>query len=118
MIKQDEYECVDRRKARFVANGYAQQMPMHYDATWAPSAHYATLSHLISLAVHLDLMIRHIDVKCASLNGALEEEIYIEQPAIINGDHTHNPPLFLKALYGLNQPVPMAAAPARCSSLS
>jgi hypothetical protein len=87
-INRDEHGCIERRKARFLGKGFAQELHVHCDATWAPTAHYATLRLLFSLAVLLDLMIRHIDVKCAFLNGALEEEIYTEQPAILNDGNT------------------------------
>jgi hypothetical protein len=76
---------------------------VHYDATWAPTAHHATLRLLFSPAVQLELIIRHIKVKCAFLNGALEVEIHIEQPAILNDGNTNNVWLLHKALYGLKQ---------------
>jgi hypothetical protein len=102
-VTRDEYGCIERREARFVAKGFAQKLYVHYDATWAPTAHYATLRFLFSLAVQLDLMIRHIDVERAFLNGALEEEIYIEQPAVLNDGNNDNVWLLHKALYGLKQ---------------
>jgi hypothetical protein len=98
-IKRNEHGCIERRKARFVAKGFAQKLHVHYDVTWVPTAHYVTLRLLFSLAVKLDLLIRHFDVKCAFLNGALEEEIHIEQPAILNDGNTHNVWLLHKALY-------------------
>jgi hypothetical protein len=73
-VQRDENCCIEPRKAGFVAKDLEQ--PLHanyeviYDYVWAPTAHYSTLRLLYSLAVHLELDIRHIDVKCAFPNGA------------------------------------------------
>jgi hypothetical protein len=52
-VKRDETGSIERRKARFVAKGFAQQLHMHYDAVWAPTAHYSTLRLLFSVAVEI-----------------------------------------------------------------
>jgi hypothetical protein len=89
-VKRDEIGDMERRKARFVAKGFSQQLHVHYDAVWAPTTHYSTLRPLFSVAVELDFDIRHIDVKCAFLNGELQEQIYIEQPEVLNDGNPHN----------------------------
>ena len=35
---------------------------------------------LLALAEHMGWKINHMDVKCAFLNGGLEEEVYLSQP--------------------------------------
>jgi hypothetical protein len=102
-VQRDENGSIERRKAKFVAKGFAQQLHVHYDAVWAPTAHYSTLRLLFSVAVELDFDIRHIDVKCAFLNGDLQEQIHIEQPEVLNDGIPHNVWLLHKALYGLKQ---------------
>jgi hypothetical protein len=42
-VKRNELGEVERHKARFVAKGFAQQLHVHREAVWAPTAHYSTL---------------------------------------------------------------------------
>ena len=45
-----------------------------------------------------------MDVKCAFLNGGLEETLYVEQPpGFINEKYPHHCYILDKAVYGLNQ---------------
>jgi hypothetical protein len=76
---------------------------VHYDAVWAPTAHYSTLRLLVLAAVDLDYGIRHFDVKCAFLNGELQEQGYIEQSEVLNDGNPHNVWLLHTSLYGLKQ---------------
>jgi hypothetical protein len=102
-VKRNEFGEPERHKARFVAKGFAQQLHVHYEDVWAPTAHYSTLRILFNLALQLDFDIRHVDVKCAFLNGSLNEQIYVEQPEIINDGNPQHVWLLHKALYGLKQ---------------
>jgi hypothetical protein len=40
-LKVKRNELGERHKARFVAKGFAQQLHKHYEAVWAPTAHYS-----------------------------------------------------------------------------
>lgn len=102
-LKRNSDGDPERYKARFVAKGFAQQLHVHYEAVWAPTAHYSTLRVLFSLAVQFDFTIRHVDIKCAFLNGSLDEQIYVEQPEILNDGNSQHVWLLHKALYGLKQ---------------
>jgi hypothetical protein len=64
---------------------------------------------LLSLAASLGLLVHQMDVKTTFLNGELDEEIYMEQPAgfVANGQEGMVCKL-LKSLYGLKQ------APKQC----
>jgi hypothetical protein len=59
---------------------------------------------LIALAAHEEWEVHHMDVKSAFLNGDLEEEVYVEQPAgfVVTGKE-HKVFKLRKALYGLHQ---------------
>ena len=46
------------------------EMPSH-------NSRYATLRALLSICVVWDLQMKHIDFKCAFLNGVLQQEVYI-----------------------------------------
>jgi hypothetical protein len=59
---------------------------------------------LIALVAHEGWVVQHMDVKSAFLNGDLQEEVYVEQPAgfIVVGKE-HKVLKLKKALYDLHQ---------------
>ena len=67
-------------------------------------ARLTTIRVLLSLAASHGLLVHQMDVKTAFLNGELDEEIYMEQPAgfVANGQEGMVCKL-LKSLYGLKQ---------------
>jgi hypothetical protein len=59
---------------------------------------------LITLVAHEGWEVHHMDVKSAFLNGDLQEEVYVEQPAgFIVASKEHKVLKLKKALYGLHQ---------------
>ena len=101
-IKNDECGNPAKYKARLVACGYSQQYLIDYEDTFAPVARIASLRFILAFANQFDLLVHHMDVKTAFLNGSLKEEIYMKVPeGIIN---KNNQVCKLnKALYGLKQ---------------
>jgi hypothetical protein len=75
-----------------------------YDETFAPVARYTSIKAIISLVASMGRNLHQMDVKTAFLNGAIEEEVYIEQP---QGFEVHSRDTHVcrlkKALYGLKQ---------------
>ena len=69
---------VERHKARLVAKGFTKTYGIDYQDGFALVARQETIRMLISLAAHKRWSIHHMDVKSASLNGYLEEEVYVE----------------------------------------
>jgi hypothetical protein len=67
-------------------------------------ARLTTIRVLLSLAASHGLLVHQMDVKTAFLNGELDDEIYMEQPAgfVANGQEGMVCKL-LKYLYGLKQ---------------
>ena len=57
---------------------------------------------LLSICVVRDLETKHIDIKCAILNGVLHQDVYIVQPPMFH-DETRRVWKLKKALYGLKQ---------------
>ncbi|XP_072076479.1 uncharacterized protein [Arachis hypogaea] len=72
---------VDCFKARLVAKGYKQKPGIDYFEVFAPVARLDTIRMIISLSRQNKWKIHQMDVKSAFLNGTLEEEVYVEQPA-------------------------------------
>ncbi|KFD59182.1 hypothetical protein M514_28639, partial [Trichuris suis] len=78
--KLDSQGRVHTYKARLVARGFSQKYSEDYDETFAPVVKHDTIRVLFAVAAARRLHVRHLDVKCAYLNGNLEEELYMEQP--------------------------------------
>ncbi|KFD59147.1 hypothetical protein M514_28674, partial [Trichuris suis] len=85
------------KAARLVARGFSQKYGEDYDETFAPVVKHDT----IRLQPHGDST-RHLDVKCAYLNGKLEEELYMEQPqGFVESGKESKVLLLKKSIYGL-----------------
>ena len=67
-------------KARFVAKGYSEIYGKDNRETFAQTTNMASIKLLLQIPVQNDLLIHHIDVKCAYLNAPLDYEIYVELP--------------------------------------
>lgn len=101
-IKRGPTGEIERYKARYVARGFTQEEGVDFFQTWAPVGSYATLRVLLSICAQENLEMKHVDIQCAFLNGKLEEEVYVEQPQVLN-DKTKRVWRLLKTLYGLKQ---------------
>ena len=93
---------IERFKARYVAKGFEQDYGVDFFETWAPVGRYATLRALLSIFVVWDLEMKHIDIKCAFLNGVLHQDVYIVQPPMFH-DGTRRVWKLKKAMCGLKQ---------------
>ena len=101
-IKCDSVGNVERYKARLVAQGFTQRANIDYDQVFSPVARYDTIRVVLAIANSLGLQDRHFDIKCAFLNGKLQEEIYMKPPQGLNIDSGKVVKL-LKSIYGLKQ---------------
>ena len=71
---------VTRNKTRLVYKGYAQVEGIDFDETFAPIARMEAIRMFLAYACSRKIKVYQMDVKLASLNVELEEEVYIEQP--------------------------------------
>lgn len=95
---------IHKHKARLVVKGYSQMAGIDYGDTFAPVARHETIRLIVALSAQCGWKIFHLDVKSAFLNGILEEEIYVEQPAgFIVAGYEDSVYRLHKALYGLKQ---------------
>ena len=91
-----------RHKARWVVKGYEQLLKIDYNDTFASVVKPISYKALFAIAATQDLEIEQMDVKTAFLYGAVEEEIYVQQPKGL-GDDTGQVCRLNKALYSLKQ---------------
>ena len=95
---------VDKYKARLVAKGYKQEFGIDYKEVFAPVARMDTIRLVLSIAAQNSWDIYQLDVKSTFLQGALEEDVYIDQPpGYVKSGHANQVYKLKKALYGLKQ---------------
>jgi Reverse transcriptase (RNA-dependent DNA polymerase)./Integrase core domain. len=83
MVLRNKYKpdgSLDRRKARIVARGFAQQPGIHFNQTFAPVARLSSIRLLVALAANYGMKIKQLDVTTAYLNGVIKEKILMETP--------------------------------------
>ena len=85
-----------------MAKGYSQVEEVDFDESFAPVVRLKSIHILLSIACTMDFKLYQMDVKCAFLNGYLNEEVFVEQSKSFQDPHFLDHVLRLKkALYGL-----------------
>lgn len=102
-VKNDEYGNIVKYKARLVAKGFSQQYLVDYNETFAPVSRMTSFRIIAAIANQYDLMLHHMDVKTAYLNGELKETVYMRIPEGITHKEPNQVCRLNKALYGLKQ---------------
>ncbi|CAJ2632822.1 unnamed protein product [Trifolium pratense] len=103
-VKVNSQGEVTRHKARLVAKGFLQKEGIDFEEVFAPVARIETIRLVVGLANINNWSIYQMDVKCAFLNGPLDEEVYVKQPVGFQVDGQKDKVYRLhKALYGLKQ---------------
>ncbi|KAI3700157.1 hypothetical protein L2E82_44776 [Cichorium intybus] len=103
---QDELNEFERNKnkARLMVKGYCQEEGTDYEETFAPVARLESVRIFLAYAAHKGFDVYQMDVKCAFLNGELEETVYVEQPpGFVGSKHPDHCYVLDKAVYGLKQ---------------
>jgi hypothetical protein len=67
----------DKYKVRLVVWGFFQTHDIDFEKTFAFIANFVSIHTFMSLGATLDLEIHQMDIKCAFLNGDLDENIYM-----------------------------------------
>ncbi|GJR14086.1 zinc finger, CCHC-type containing protein [Tanacetum coccineum] len=95
---------IKKFKARLVIQGFKRKSGIDYFDTYALVTRIRCIRPLIAMALIHNLIIHHMDVKTAFLNGDLDEEVYMNQPQgfIMLGNENKVCKL-IKYLYGLKQ---------------
>ena len=79
-VKKDAAGNIIRNKTRLVVKGYSQREGIDYDDTFAPVARMEAIRLFLAFVAFHGFKVYQMDVKCAFLNGEIEDEIYVEQP--------------------------------------
>nr|GFB71295.1 retrovirus-related Pol polyprotein from transposon TNT 1-94 [Tanacetum cinerariifolium] len=86
--KKEEDKTMIRNKARLGAKGYAQEVGIDFEESFALVARLEAVRIFIAYAAHKSFPIYQMDVKMAFLNGPLKEEVYVAQPdEFVDPDH-------------------------------
>ena len=77
-IKHAADGSIEKYKGIFVARGFSQKEGIYYEENFEPVARYTSIISILTLAAVMKWKIHQMDVKTAFLNGAMEEEVYVE----------------------------------------
>ncbi len=95
---------VETFKARLVAKGYNQKEGIDYEETFSPVVMLKSIRILLAVAAYYDYEIWQMDVKTAFLNGYLDEDIYMNQPAgFVSSGEEQSVCKLNRSIYGLKQ---------------
>ena len=76
--KIDEDGKIIWNKSQLIAQGYTQVEGVNFDECFALVARLESIRILMSIACTMNFKFYQINVKCAFLNGYLNEEVFVE----------------------------------------
>ena len=95
---------IDKYKARLVIKGYRQIEGLNYFDTYSSVTRINFIRMVLAITALRNLEIHQMNVKTTFLNGALDEEIYMEQPeGFFALGQEKKVCKLVKSLYGLKQ---------------
>ena len=95
---------IDRYKARLVAQGFTQQHGIDYEEIFAPVARYQSIRCVLAIANQFNFEVHQMDVKCAFLNGDLDDVIFMKQPeGFVDEKNPDKVCRLNRSIYGLKQ---------------
>ena len=91
MKKKDEHGNIIHYKAQLITQGFSQKSSTNYsnNGTFVPVMWFESLHTAFSMATNNGWKMHQMDVKTAYLNGYLEKEIYMQQPARFDNKTGH-----------------------------
>nr|GEX62046.1 copia protein [Tanacetum cinerariifolium] len=101
---KDEWGVVVRNKARLVSQGHRQEEGIDYDEVFILVARIEAIRIFLAFASYMSFIVYQMDVKCAFLNGTIDEEVYVIQPlGFVDPKFPNKVYKVVKALYGAHQ---------------
>jgi len=86
-----------------VAKGFQQTAGLDYDETFSPVVKSSTLRTVLSIAIHLNLEVRQLDINNTFLNDNLKENVFMHQLEGYTDSTKLDHICKLKAIHGLKQ---------------
>nr|GFC10753.1 retrovirus-related Pol polyprotein from transposon TNT 1-94 [Tanacetum cinerariifolium] len=74
-VKLDEYGGLLKNMARLVAKGCRQEEGINFEESFAVVARIEAIRIFLTYAAHKNMVVFHMDVKTAFLNGIQKEEV-------------------------------------------
>ncbi|WJX96151.1 hypothetical protein P8452_77393 [Trifolium repens] len=102
-VKENPDGTINKYKARLVAKGFLQTPGFDFTETFSPVVKPVTIRIILTLAVTYKWTVQQIDINNAFLNGLLQEEVYMKQPAGFENSDKSLVCKLHKSLYGLKQ---------------
>jgi histone deacetylase 1/2 len=102
-VKENPDGTVNKFKARLVAKGFLQTARFDFTETFSPVIKPVTIRIILTLAVTYKWQVQQIDINNAFLNGVLQEEVFMQQPAGFEVVDKSLVCKLHKSLYGLKQ---------------
>ena len=81
-LKRNPDGSVEKYKARLVAQGCSQKPNVDYKETFVPNVRHSTIRLILALSAKYKLLLNHIDIVAAYLNGKIDEDVYMFQPPL------------------------------------
>lgn len=102
--KKNSYGSIQRFRPSLVAKGFHQVPGFDYLEIFSPVVKPITIRVLLSIALDNNCSIRQLDFNDTSLNGNLQEEVFMEQPLVyVDSSHPNFVCKLHKAIYGPKQ---------------
>ena len=100
--KTDDRGNVIKPKSRMVARDFGQIPNVDFSETFAPTPSAASVKIAVAVAIEKGWLLRHLDVKQASIQANLDEAVYTRLPTGC-GHMSGEVVLLQRAVYGLRQ---------------
>jgi hypothetical protein len=79
-VKRGSDGSIDHHKARLVLLGHLKRPEIDYNEKYAQVADFTVIRALLAKTAAAEWLVHQKDVKCAFLNGNMDEDIYLSLP--------------------------------------
>jgi hypothetical protein len=104
-IKRNQDGSIKKYKACYIVRGFSQIFGQDYHDTWAPTATFASLRMLFTVAASNQWAVESFNITAAYLHGAIDEDLWVKVPdgMPVPEEHRGKSLKLDKGLYGTKQ---------------